>query len=264
MSHRMIFRQLALALVFCLPAVPVMAAGQDGASDPNIDSNIISAGFLAHHPDLLYRQRGSDAYQAEQHAEAMGYFRRAALYADKPSQAMIAEMLWQGEGGPADRAQAYAWMDLAAERGYRVFLAKRERYWNTLDAAERERALVEGQAVYARYGDAAAKPRIARVLRRGRQQTTGSRTGFVGNLKILVPGPNGGMLIDGSRYYDPRYWDPEQYAAWHDEIWMKPAPGRVDVGEVEALREQAPPSRIPATASEGDADVPEVPDEPLP
>src|SRR3546814_12804278 len=84
------------------------------------------------------------------------------------------------------------------------------------------------------YGDAAAKPRIAIALRRGRREMTGSRTGMVGSLKIYVPGPGGYQQIDGSKFYDARYWEPEKYQQWHDAIWPQPRIGRSEerrVGE---------------------------------
>ncbi|MDQ3618141.1 MAG: hypothetical protein M3374_05415 [Pseudomonadota bacterium] len=257
--------RIFLLAMLAIPLGPVMAAGQSVPPDPTEDPLMITAGFLSAHPDLRYRLLGLQAYEKQEHQDALGYFRRAALYADKPSQGMVGEMLWNGVGVTQDRALGYAWMDLAAERGYRGFLILRERYWNQLDAAARERAIREGEAVYARYGDAAAKPRIARELRRGRHATTGSRTGFVGNLQIVVPGPAGPQTIDGSKFYDPRYWDPDQYAAWHDAIWMKPAIGRVDVGGLETVQDEpAPASRIPENAPDNDARKPEVPADPTP
>ena len=58
--------------------------------------------------------------------KALRYFRRSSFFADKPSQGMVAEMYWKGEGTPRDPVQAYVWMDLAAERGYRGFIGLRE------------------------------------------------------------------------------------------------------------------------------------------
>ena len=232
--------------------------------DPTADPLMITAGFLNAHPDLRYRLLGLERMKQGRHEEAFKYFRRAGFYADKPSQGMVAEMLWTGQGVARDRALAYAWMDLAAERGYLGFLGLRERYWAGLDDAERQRALEEGQAVYAKYGDAAAKPRIAMQLRRGRRNVTGSRTGFAGNLQIYVPGPGGMMQqIDGSKFYDERFWDPGQYQRWHDAVWARPLIGRVDVGDVEPVGEPLPPieSRIPATTPQTDAQAPEVPPE---
>src|SRR3546814_15514992 len=76
-----------------------------------------------------------------------------------------------------------------------------------------------------------AKPSLDIALRRGRREMTGSRTGMVGSLKIYVPGPGGYQQIDGSKFYDARYWEPEQYQQWHDAIWQQPRIGRVTVGE---------------------------------
>lgn len=224
---------VALSLGALLPS-PVQAQAKPDATDQQI---LQSEGFLTAHPDLLNRGRGWRAYREGDFAGALTYFRRAARYADKPSQAMIGEMHWKGEGVEQDPALAYAWMDLAAERGYEGFTLLRERYWQRLDEAQRRDALARGEAIYAEFGDDVAKPRIATVLRRERSRITGSRTGAVGALTIEIPGPGGfTQTIDGSKYYASKFWDPEEYQAWHDAVWTKPREGRVDVGEVEPLR----------------------------
>lgn len=253
-----------LPLLLCLCLNPLHAETSVVPPEPAEDALLITAGFLSHHQDLKYRLLGLEAYQEKRFDDALRYFRRASYYADKPAQGMVAEMYWNGEGTPRDRALAYAWMDLAAERGYRGFLGMRERYWAQLDAAERERALTEGEEVYARFGDAAAKPRYERMLRQGRREMTGSRTGFNRGVQIEIPGPGGSQMIEGSKYYDERYWDAQKYWAWQDQIWMKPKIGRVDVGDAEVVRESAAPtveSRIPEAAPQVDAPEPDVPAE---
>lgn len=252
----------AVLCVLCMPAVAM--AGKGAPPDPAGDAQLVTAGFLRHHQDLQYRLLGMDAYKAKRFDKALQYFRRASFFADKPSQGMVAEMYWNGEGTARDRVLAYAWMDLAAERGYAGFLGMRERYWNALDAGERERALAVGQEVYARFGDAAAKPRYEFQLRVARRTMTGSRTGFNRGIKIEIPGPGGSQIIDGSKYHDERYWDARKYWAWHDAIWMKPRIGRVDVGAVESVRDEpaVPSSRIPETRPDVDATAPVVDDAP--
>ena len=228
--------------------------------DPTKDSLVMSAGFLSAHPDLRYRLLGMDEFKRGSHKDALRFFLRAAYYADKPSQGMVAEMLWNGQGTERNPSLAYAWMDLAAERGYTGFLGIRERYWSALNEEQRALALNEGQSLYSKYGDDAALPRIASVLRREKKRTTGSRLGSVGSLKIYVPGPGGFEPIDGSKFYDERYWDPAQYQAWHDSIWMKPRIGRVTVGELEQMNSnENPTSRIPATTPQIDAPEPTTP-----
>ncbi|MHC9083610.1 sel1 repeat family protein [Luteimonas sp. RIT-PG2_3] len=256
--------RLLMLLVLAVASSATHAQTRTLPPDPTEDPLVIRAGFLNAHPDLRFRLLGLERMKQGKHEDALKFFMRAGFYADKPSQGMVAEMLWTGQGQPQDKALAYAWMDLAAERGYAGFLGLRERYWAGLDEAERERALSEGQALYARYGDAAAKPRIATVLRRERKRMTGSRTGFVGYVQILVPSPSGMEQIDGSKYYDPRYWDPDQYQQWHDATWSQARVGRVTVGEIQAATgPDLPPvqSRVPVSAPQTDAQEPEVPSE---
>lgn len=248
-------------LTFALTPVALAAGPSNGKAppDPTNDPVLMTAGFLSAHPDLKYRLMGLDEYKKGNLVDALQFFRRSSFYGDKPSQGMVAEMLWTGSGEAQDRPLAYAWMDLAAERGYEGFLGLRERYWAAMNEAERRRAIEVGQEVYAKYGDAAAEPRLAAVLRRERRSATGSRTGYTGALQIYVPGPGGYQQIDGSKMYDERYWDPSQYRAWHDSIWAKPRIGRVDVGEVEQLRDAPLPSRVPATVPQAGAEEPSTP-----
>lgn len=246
------------ALLAGLLGAPTVLCAATPPPDPSEDQLMITAGFLNGHPDLRFRLLALEKHKAGKREDAFRFFQYAAQYADKPSQAMVAEMLWNGDGTPVDRARAYAWMDLAAERGYLGFIGLRERYWKELSDAERARAITEGEAIYARYGDAAAKPRIAAVLRRERKGTTGSRTGATGSLRILVPGPAGPQEIDGSKFYDDRYWDPVKYQAWHDAMWMKPRIGKVDVGGVEQVAPGQPGSRIPETAPVQDLPEPDA------
>lgn len=263
---RMIVLVAALGAARALAPAAAFAAEERDPPDPLNDPMMITAGFLTHHPDMKYRILGMKAYGAQRFDDAMRYFRRASFYADKPSQGMVAEMYWNGDGVPRDRAVAYAWMDLAAERGYEGFIGLRERYWAQMTDDERTRAVREGQAVYARFGDDAAKPRYAFQLRTGRRNLTGSRTGFTGNhVQILVPGIGGEQTIDGSRFFDERYWDAKKYWAWQDRTWKKPKIGRVDVGDVQTVRDGARPgTRIPETRPEANAAEPAVPEEPAP
>lgn len=256
-------RKWAMLLIVLLPFANAAAQNTSTAArppkDPVSDPLMVQAGFLSAHPDLRYRKLGMESMEKQRFSEAIAHFRHASRFADKPSQGMVAEMLWAGQGAPQDRALAYVWMDMAAERGYIGFLAHREKYWAQLDEAERARAVAEGQALYDEYGDAVAKPRLAAVLRRARRQMTGSRTGFIGSLQIQVPGPGGSMqTIDGATFYDPTYWDPDKYQAWHDAIWSKPKVGMVRVGELGdgTKPAQEHDTRTPRPAT--DVDAPEV------
>lgn len=216
------------------------AHGRESAPEAGFDPAVLTEGFLEAHPDLRWRGQGLRSQERGEHAVALRQFKRAAWYADKASQAMVAEMYWTGTGVEQDRPLAYAWMDIAAERMYPDLLVFRDRYWDALDAAERAEAIERGQAVLAEYGDATAKPRLERVLRRERRRATGSRTGFVGKLQIIpMNGPMAalGFTVNVETYYAARYWEPEQYWQLHDTIWRAPRQERVDVGEPEPVHE---------------------------
>lgn len=215
-----------LALALFLAVIAPVCAQDEGSPK----AQVLTESFLAAHPDVKYRMEGLTALDQGKPELAYLAFRRASKFADKASQAMVGDMLWTGNGTAEDRALAYVWMDLAAERGYTMFVSKREKYWAQLDADQQARARREGLAVYDEFGDEAAKPRLERKLDRARRKITGSRTGFVGALKIMIPGPGGWTTIDGDTYYADHYWRPKAYFAWQDQVWSAPPAGVVDIG----------------------------------
>lgn len=226
---------LLIALSLACLASPLEAAKQR----PQDKEILSSQTFINQHPDLMHRLRGLEAYQKQRYSEAFTHFKRAAKFADKPSQGMVAEMLWKGEGVAMNRPLAYAWMELAAERLYPTMLAHREKYWETMNEAERAQALAQGQPVYDVYGDDVAKKRLSVVLRRAKNNITGSRVGFVGFLKICLDGLACLQSVDGSEYYQDKFWKPEQYFKWQDEAWKNPPSGKVDIGPLEVNPEPA-------------------------
>jgi hypothetical protein len=209
--------------------------------EPGIKPEILTEGFLSAHPDLRWRREGLYSYNKKQYDIAMDQFRRAARYGDKPSQAMLAEMYWEGIGTKQDRGLGYAWMDLAAERRYANFLIMRERYWRKLDAAQQQDAIERGQPLLAEYGDDIAKPRMSWVLKRARLTMTGTRTGslgMAGPMRIIpMTGPlaGSGLTLSGEDYYQKKYWAPKEYWEWQDEVWSAPREGKVEVGDVEPV-----------------------------
>src|SRR5690606_22702533 len=130
---------------------PAAIADVDATIDTADQKTMSSRAFLDAHPDMKYRTEGWFAYEEGRFEDALAHFELAASYGDKLSQAMLAEMYWNGQGTAADRARGYAWADLAAERGYVQFLPLRERYWQELVGQERERAIEQGRAMLAEY-----------------------------------------------------------------------------------------------------------------
>jgi hypothetical protein len=127
-------------------------------------------------------------------------------------------------------------MDLAAESGYHEFVVLRERYWSVLSEEEKRTALILGKDVYASYGDDVAKPRLAKLLNRGRRMVTGSRTGHRGAIQITVRMPGGGWVnMNGDDFYADEFWKPDIYFEWKKEVWKEGQKGTVEVGPLESI-----------------------------
>lgn len=212
--------------------------------DPQIEREVVTSyGFEQGHPDMKYRRLGAEARERGEPEQAREHFRRASYYADKISQAAYSEMLWKGEGGEADRPLAYAWMDLAAQRGTPSLVGVRERYWSELDAGEREQAVSRGEAIYAEYGDAVAKPRQEREMRRVRMGQTGSRVGGKGALDVCkgpartnAPGGSCGEPFSRGEYYADRYWEPAAYWRWQEAL--------LEAAHRKAITDAGPPQQL--------------------
>jgi TPR repeat protein len=233
MQRRFALHIAIAATVVAFGAVAPPAAAQTPQTYRHAPA-LIAAGYIDDHQDLKYRHLGLQAYREGRYEDAMRFFRRAAFFGDKPSQGMVAEMYRDGRGVAPDPVQAYIWMDLAAERGYPAFLILREQYWQSLDDSQRARAVEEGQAVFARFADAVAKPRTELRLRIGERQLARVQT-------VSFQG----MTIDASKLRDSRFWDAERHWSFQDVQWTTPRIGRVTIGEIEAVDEAETPAADP-------------------
>jgi len=229
---------LAYALLLALPGPAVAAPGDHTFQD--IPAQVMTDGFLEAHLDLFYRRAGIRADKKGDYAEARKQYQLAARYADKPSQARLGEMYWEGQGVAADHAMGFLWMALASERGYDQFGARKMEYWNQLTPEERQRAIKLDKKMLATYGDAVAKPRQEAVLRREAARSTGSMLGHSGASALQINGPRGGS-IDPEVFYAKEFWEPGKYWKLQDRVWDGRTPGRVDIGDVEDITQETTP-----------------------
>ena len=250
--------------IFVLLGSGSVHAGRAGLSSLDLEA-VQTPTFMQFHPDLRWRLSGLRELERGADSIAFKQFRRASLYADKLSQAMVAEMLWEGVGTLRDRPAAYAWMDLAAERGYPALLLKREAFWTSLDEAERRQALAAGEAIYAEFGDDVALPRLKNTLRKGLRSVTGSRAGNTMGVRAIYPGGPAGVVkisafnpkvpglgeltslggarlqvfggMEVQRMWSDHFWRAEEYLDWKEvEIDSELVnPGRVDVLPLRAI-----------------------------
>ena len=219
------------------------AANHDPLNDPDVQKVLRAMNDAStwYHPDLFGEFAGIERYAHHNFHGALKYFKIGAYYADKLSQLSIGLMYANGDGVKKDPETAYAWLTVAAERGYPEFVATRDRIKAMLTPAQLQAAQRILADVQAHYGDAVAKPRMAQQLRFGMERMTGSRTGFdfgvtqlatncAGGAAVMIGGmatPRAGCA--GSNIYARDRWVPKQYFALRDSQWQ----GTVSVGAIE-------------------------------
>ena len=247
---------IVVSLLLC--AMGVAYAEDDPLNDPSVQKTLraMKDASTWYHPDQFGEFTGLRYYAHHQFKDAMKYFEIGAYYADKLSQLSIGLMYMNGEGVAKDPVKACAWLSLAAERDYPDFVATRDRLKATLSPEQLAQAETERASLAARYGDDAAKPRMAQQLHQGQMQLTGSRTGFDSgasqlNTKptcgpsVVVGGnetPNAGCGGAASMYAKSR-WEPKEYFASRDAEWK----AQVSVGAIESPA-SAPQPQAPADA----------------
>lgn len=211
--------------------------------------------FIEGHSDLRFRHLGVDAYREGRKRVAFANFRLASRYADKTSQALIALMYWIGDGVPHDRARAYAWMDLAASRGYPELQRQRDLYWAQLTDEERAQARYLRRSLDGDYGDEAGVRRLTLELGGIRSAVTGSHLGWVGTGVVIyadsasqaaagrtVAGLLGGAASsrDMSMAGDSQRLSAAEYQRMKDLQWqVQMMQGHVEVGDPEQVAKPA-------------------------
>jgi len=244
--HEFVFSiAIAVAAASAAAQTPGPAQAQGGrppGDDPYADPAIArTLDALKHtstwwHPDLFGMSVGLRRYAHRQFHSALHYFEIGARYADKLSQLSLGLMYLNGEGTPKDPVTGYAWLEIAAERGYPDFVATRDNFKKTLTEDQLAKAEVVRATLAQTYGDAVAKPRMAWNLRQGLMDFTGSRTGFNSGISQVGVEHCGPALVIGGRavpqvgcgeeYLAKSNWDPDLYFARRDREWMP----NVDVG----------------------------------
>ncbi|WP_045758684.1 Sel1 repeat protein [Xanthomonas albilineans] len=227
---------LVCTLLLALPGQVAAVTAERTFDD--IPAQILTDGFLEAHLDLFYRRAGIRADKKGDYAQAKKQYQLAARYADKPSQARLGEMYWQGQGVAPDHAMGFLWMALASERGYEAFSTRKMEYWNQLTPEERKRAIALDKQMIAEYGDQVAKPRQEAVMRREAMSSTGSLLGYSGAGALSINRPGGGS-IDPEVFYAKQFWEPSAYWKLQDRVWDGRTPGRVDIGDVENIGQKS-------------------------
>lgn len=207
-----------LGLLLC--AVPAAALAQESpvpSSDTVQSLHAMDNSYTEGHPDVINEFAGMHLYAEGDYQGAMKDFLVAASYADKPSQLSIGLMYLNGQGVQKDPMTAYAWIALAAERGYPQFESTREEVWRQLNSSQREQAKVMQQQLSGEYGDAVAQPRMLQAL----QQSIASGSASNGAAQSAPTDCAKIHAVECKDVYASWFWDPNKYFAGRDAAWNR-------------------------------------------
>lgn len=190
--------------------------------------------FAEHTPGFQLNAEGQRSWENGFYFDARHRFRQAAWWGDKLAQYNLGVMYFRGDGVERDPARAWAWLALAAERGYPEFVGMWETLWHELDEAQRDKANRILAELEPRYSDRVAVERTARHMERERKRMTGSRTGFIGTLKVI---DRSGMMRDGEEFYRAEKWDFHQIVELETRLFKALATGTVSLGDFDIIEE---------------------------
>lgn len=188
-----------------------------------------------HTPGYRLNAEGQRSYDNGFYFDARHKFKEAAWWGDKLAQHNLGVIYYQGDGVDRDPARAWAWFALAAERGYPEFEKVWKAVWHELDEDEQERAQAILAELEPRYSDRVAVDRTARRMERERKRMTGSRTGFIGTLKVI---DRSGMTRDGEDFYQAEKWDFRQIVELETKLFRALDSGNVTMRDFEIIEEE--------------------------
>jgi hypothetical protein len=234
MEHARIFTGMVLTLGLALLGCAPQYVSEDRAFGAENEAP-------AHEntPASRHMTRARDAYEAGHYVIALEHYKLAAAYADKLGQFNVGYMYLRGKGTDKNLPRGWAWLELAAERGYPQLAGTARDIGEHLDQAQRQegRRILE-EELLPRYGDDIAVPRVARLMERERRRATGSRLGMIGNLTIITDDG----VIGGEEYYADEKWDFEYIVESETRYMRNLARGQIGLRDFETLPdgEEAP------------------------
>jgi hypothetical protein len=199
-------------------------------------SPVNAQSYAEHTPGFQSTVEGSRSYRAGHYQGALSRFKAGARWADKLAQFNVGVMHYHGHGVARDPARAWAWLSLAAERGYPEMVEMADSVAAELNEAQqaRGRRILETELLPV-YGDEVAIERTAQRMERERRQATGSRTGFVGNLVVI---DRSGRNRSGDEFFRAEAWDFRQIVELETRIFRALADGSVTLGDLEIIEEE--------------------------
>lgn len=204
-------------------ALCLLAAANAGALDYR--------NYAKNAPGTQFLERGNAFFKQGDYAAAASYYRLAAHWADKLAQFNLGLLYVNGDGVERDPLRGWAWIRLAAERGYPKFV----RVANDIESRFDDEHLAAAteileQELAPEYGDAVAIERTAREMERMRDRATGGGSRVGANRALYVTGRDG-RWVRGGEYYDPDLWDFRAIVAFETRLQRALGGGEVILRE---------------------------------
>ena len=186
-----------------------------------VDAN--AKGSAGHNPGLALYHEAVRHYQNNDYSQAFEDYEESAHWGNKLSQFNLGTMYYNGVHVSRDSARAWAWIKLAAERGYPQLVEMEKAIWTELDDTQRARAeRVFESELQPEYGDDVALPRMERFVNRRYRSATGSRLGGVAGSNPVFVQPRDQIQSTGDVYYGEDNWRVERWleqeAAWFNDM----------------------------------------------
>lgn len=167
-----------------------------------VDGGAAQALSTLDHPGMRAFHTADSYYRAERYELALRYYLQASAWGHKASQFNVGTMYFNGHGVDKDRATAWAWFQLAAEREYPQMVDVAGSTWAELGEEERQNALATLKQLRSEYADEITLPRLKRSIDRRNRNATGSRLPGSGSSPVLVISNQGWTLAADSVYGD--------------------------------------------------------------
>lgn len=199
----------------------------------------LGVGYSEHVPSAWEMRQGRQDYEAGNYMGAFWHYTNAAVWADKFAQYNIGVMYLRGEGVEFDPVRGWAWLELAAERGYpEMVLAANDLYRMLDEAQQREGRRILEEELLPDYGDAVRIKPTARRMERERRQATGTRTGSKAALSALRIIDGSGITRRGDEFYDPAKWDFERIVRFETQFMRDIANAGATLGEFRIIEDE--------------------------
>ncbi len=218
-----------LVLILAITGGPAFGSESGAAGTTIFNYN----NYADNAPGTEFLERGNRFYRQGDYDAAVGNFQLASHWGDKMGQFNLGLLYVNGQGVERNPLRGWAWIELAAERGYPHYRQVADGIWGQFEPKHRKiaRRILEDE-LRPEYGDEVAIERTSREMKRRLRKNTsgGSR---VGANRVVYVEDRAGNLISGHQYFHPDRWDFEKIIQFETRL-IKAVKGGVRIREVES------------------------------